>query len=176
MKRIMVIGCCGSGKSTLSRKLHQITGLELIHLDQHYWKPNWTETPPDEWEIVVRNLVKKDNWITDGNYGGTMDIRIEAADTIIFMNFPPLVCLRRVLWRTLKYLNRERPDMPEGCRERFELQFFLYVLNYRRTRSKGILEKLSKVSEEKQVHVLNNDKETEVFINRLEAKYHLKTN
>lgn len=76
----MIIGCCGAGKSTLARKLHAVAGLELIHLDRQYWKSGWIETEPEEWGEKVAGLVAKPNWIIDGNYGGTMDIRIKRAD------------------------------------------------------------------------------------------------
>jgi hypothetical protein len=74
MKRIMVIGCCGSGKSTLSLKIQRITGLPLFHLDQYYWQPNWSEPSKEKWEKIVADLANKEEWIIDGNYGGTMDL------------------------------------------------------------------------------------------------------
>jgi len=61
MKRVMVIGCCGAGKSTFSRKLAEITKLETIHLDQYYWKPNWEETDKVEWKTIVTKLSNRPN-------------------------------------------------------------------------------------------------------------------
>jgi len=113
MKRIMIIGCCGSGKSTIARKLQKIIDLPLYHLDQYYWKPNWTETPKEEWEPIVKDLASKEKWIIDGNYGGTMDLRFERADVIVYMDIPTIKCLVRVIGRIWKYHGEVRPDMPE---------------------------------------------------------------
>ncbi|MEO1448559.1 MAG: hypothetical protein AAFV07_03475, partial [Bacteroidota bacterium] len=99
MQRIMLIGCGGAGKSTLSRKLHALTGLPLIHLDRHYFGPGWNAMSPEPWTWKVRELVAGERWIIDGNYGGTMDIRLEAADTIIFMNRSSWICVTRILKR-----------------------------------------------------------------------------
>ena len=78
MQKILVIGCCGSGKSTFSKKLQSILNLEVIHLDQYYHKPNWEEMEEGEWGKTVNNLVQKPSWIMDGNYSDTLDVRINS--------------------------------------------------------------------------------------------------
>ena len=117
MKKIMIIGCCGGGKSTLARRVHEITGIELIHLDQHYWKANWVESEKEEWRQKVEELVKGDSWIIDGNYGGTMEIRMRRADIIVFLNRERWTCLYRVLKRTFLNYGKTRADMPPKCPE-----------------------------------------------------------
>ena len=97
--RIMIIGCCGSGKSTLARNIHQRTGLPLFHLDQYFHLPNWQEPSQEDWAATVTDLAKGDQWIIDGNYGGTMDIRLARADAMIFMDFSSIKCLGRVIKR-----------------------------------------------------------------------------
>jgi len=170
MKRIMIIGCSGAGKSTLSHRLHTQSGIEIIHLDQYYWKPNWTETPRKEWEKIVHDLSLKSTWIMDGNYGGTMDIRLEKADTIIFLNYSTFKCLWRVIKRTFKYWKRERPDMPKGCKERFSLSFLHYVAMYNFTRRKSILKKLNTFKTSKNIAILKNDKEVNFFLQNIESQ------
>ena len=124
MKKIMIIGCGGSGKSTLAKDLHKITGLELIHLDRIFWTPGWKELPREEWiEKNKKILAEKESWIMDGNYGSTMDMRLEKADTIIFMDTPTQVRLFRVLKRIVKHYGRSRPDMPDNCPEKSVLNF-----------------------------------------------------
>ncbi len=132
MKRVLVIGCCGAGKSTFSRKLREITGLPLYPLDRYYWKPNWVEPDKSEWERVVTRLIARDEWIIDGNYSGTLEMRINRSDTVIWLDFPRLLCLLRALKRIAFSGRNERPDMADGCEERFELEFLQYVWNFRR--------------------------------------------
>ena len=167
----MVIGCCGSGKSTLSRKLVQILGLPLFHLDQYYWKPNWVETPKSEWPNIVQTLADKDKWIVDGNYGGTMDIRLKRADTIIYLDYPTWRCLGRVIKRIVKYKGKVRPDMVEGCRERFDLDFLHYVLVFNLTRRKSILKKINDHKNNLNLVVLKNDKQVKKYLTSLMIQF-----
>ncbi len=164
MKRIMIMGCSGSGKSTLSNKMHQKLGIKEIPLDLYYLKPNWAETPKLEWEIIVKELSKQESWIMDGNYGGTMDIRIKRADTLIFLDYPTWLCLFRVIKRTIKHYNKVRPGMSNGCRERFSLSFLHYVFTFRMIRRKGILSKLKTLEKTKTIHILKNDKAIKAFL------------
>ncbi len=163
----MVIGCCGAGKSTLSKKLHEALKLPLHHLDSHYWKPNWTETPRSEWEPIVRELAAKESWIIDGNYGSTLDIRIARADTIIYMDYKTPTCLYRVISRTVKNYGKRRFDMAEGCPERLDINFLHYVATYNLLRRKSQLAKVDKVSKEKTCIILKNNREVDMFLESL---------
>ena len=137
MKRVLVIGSGGAGKSTFAKRLHEILEIEVIHLDTLYWNPGWVETPKDEWEKIVRELTQRDSWIIDGNYSGTLDIRIAACDTVIFLDVARTVCLWRVFKRVLFFRNGRRTDMAEGCDERFNLEFMKWIWDYpKRTRPK----------------------------------------
>ena len=170
MKRIMIIGGSGAGKSTLAREIHQKTGLKLIHLDQYHWKPNWTEPSKADWEAEVAKLSAGEEWIMDGNFGSSMDIRIERADTIIFMHYPTTTCLYRVIKRTLKYWGKVRPDMTDGCTERFDLDFLHYVATFNLTRAAKLQSKLDKLQDIKQVLILKNDADTTQLLAQLTNK------
>ena len=167
MQRIMVIGCCGAGKSTFSQQLSEINGLEIIHLDQYYWQPNWVATESIEWKNTIAQLSAKSSWIMDGNYGGTMETRIEHADTIIFLNYSTAKCLWRITKRIWKYWGTERPDMTKGCKERFDLNFYHYVATYNLKRRKPLLEKLENYKNEKQILIFKNDKEANEFLSKI---------
>ncbi len=156
MKRIMIIGSCGAGKSTLARQLKDILKLPLYHLDQFYWQAGWVEKPKSEWEPIVQALAKKEAWIIDGNYGSTMDLRLERADTVILLLVPTYKALYRVISRTIKYWRTTRPDMTEGCRERFDLEFLHYVLTFNLRNKSALLKKLSKLPKSKRVYIINN--------------------
>jgi len=164
LHKILVIGCCGAGKSTFSKKLQAILKLELIHLDQYYHKPNWEEPKKVEWEKRVNNLVQKPSWIMDGNYSETMDIRIKNADTIIYLDYPILKCFWRVIKRVFKYNGIQRSDMANGCKEEFDLEFLYFVLMFNIRFRKEILTKLNLVKDKKEVCVFKTDKQADKFL------------
>jgi adenylate kinase family enzyme len=169
MQRILIIGCGGSGKSTLARKLHDILNIELIHLDQLFWKPGWVETDDDAWKQIVENAIKKDAWIMDGNFNSTMDMRMARADTIIFLDMPRHVCLSRVLkrWFKSRVLRKPRPDMTEGCLERIDFAFLKWIWNYNKVKRPQYLEKMNKVKQEKKIIILSSQKEQDTFLDSL---------
>ena len=84
MKRVLVIGCGGAGKTTLSRQLSVLTGLPVIHLDQYFWKRGWIAEEKHRWKDKVQELARAEEWIMDGNYGGTLEIRYKRCDMILF--------------------------------------------------------------------------------------------
>lgn len=139
MRKVLVIGSGGAGKSTFARRLGKLLNIEVIHLDALYWRPGWVETPRPEWVETVAELLKRDSWIIDGNYSATFDLRLKACDTVIFLDMPRLVCLWRVFKRLLMYRKRSRPDMAAGCQEKLSLKFILWIWNYsKRSRPKII--------------------------------------
>jgi adenylate kinase family enzyme len=132
MKRILVLGCAGSGKTTLARILGERLSLPVIHLDRHYWRAGWVEPSKEEWRAQVAELAARPEWIMDGNYGGTVVERLAAADTAIVLDFPTHICLWRVVKRLVCSYGRVRPDLPEGCPDRFSFEFLRYVARFRR--------------------------------------------
>ena len=167
MQRVLVIGSGGAGKSTLARRLGERLGLPVIHLDAHYWQPGWVETPTEAWTAQVARLVGEEAWVMDGNYSGTLDLRIPAADTIVFLDLPRLVCLWRVVRRRLAFHGRVRPDVPPGCPERISWEFIDWIWTYPGRRRPRVLERLRAVEHEKQVVVLRSAGEVERFIESL---------
>jgi len=150
----------------MARRLHDKTGLNVIHLDSFYHQPNWTEPPKEQWVKTVEKLIKGDNWIIDGNYGGTMEIRMERCDTVIWLDFPRTICTWRVLKRFLKNRDRVRPDMAEGCVERFEWEFIKYVWSFPREKQPGIEARVNKFSELK-TYRLKSNREVENFLENI---------
>ena len=174
MKKILVIGSSGAGKSTFSKRLGEITGIEVIHLDQIHWKPNWTEPAKEEWQAIVNNALQGDSWIMDGNFGGTMEMRMTACDTVIFLELPPLVCIYRILKRVAFYHGKKRPDMAEGCNEKFDWEFIKWVWNYPVQTKPKVEALLEKFQNEKTIIRLTSKAKIENFFARYssgEIKY-----
>lgn len=164
MKRCLVLGCCGAGKSTLARQIQEKTGLDIIHLDQHYWKPSWVETKRDKWIEITRNLAERPTWIMDGNYSGTLDLRLQYADVVVYLDVSTWDCLWRITKRIFKYWGKTRPDMTENCPERFDLAFFHYVATFNLRRRRALIEKIEATSGEKEVHILGSNAEVSLFL------------
>lgn len=123
-----MVGSGGAGKSTFSRRLGELTGLPIVHLDEHFWHPGWVDTPRDEWRRVQSRLLAGDAWIADGNYGGTLDVRLAWADTVIVLALSRTVCTVRVLRRWLRH--HGRAVQAPGCPERVSGEFLRWVWTY----------------------------------------------
>ncbi|MFC4386224.1 DNA topology modulation protein [Gracilibacillus marinus] len=167
MRKIILIGSGGAGKSTLARQLGHKLKINVYHLDALYWKPNWVGISRDEQRSIQKDLVSKEEWIIDGNYGGTIDIRLHAADTIILLDLPRIICVYRALKRMIQYRNRTRPDMGEGCKERIDVHFLKWIWNYPKTKRPEILNKLEHLKEVKQVVILQSPNEVKKFLDNI---------
>jgi len=130
MQRVMVIGGSGSGKSTVARKLGDITGLPVVHIDKIHWLPGWVERPETERYELIRDIVATEQWIFDGNYSSTFELRTARADTIVFLDISTPRRVARVLWRTVSSYGRTRPDMTQDCPERLDSNYVSFVVNW----------------------------------------------
>jgi adenylate kinase family enzyme len=167
MKRIVIIGSSGSGKSTLARQLGETLSLPIIHLDKHFWHPGWVGTPPQDWEEKIRQFAVGESWIIDGNYRSTLDVRLQMADTVVFLDLPRWLCTRRATKRRFQYLNRQRPDIAEGCQERvFDPtfpRFIQWVWNYPNRARPNVLKSLKSLPADKQFIWLRTNHEVKRF-------------
>ena len=130
MERILIIGCGGAGKSTLARQLGEKTGLPVVHLDKLFWHPGWVASSKEEIDAKILAELEKPRWIMDGNYNRTLPERVKYCDTIIYLDFSRMACLLGVLKRVITTYGKVRPDMGEGCPERFDLDFLKWVWNF----------------------------------------------
>jgi len=142
-RRIAVIGSSGAGKSTLSRLLGEVTGLPVIHLDKEHWQPGWVEPDQDNWQARLAEFALRPDWIIDGQYGASLTERLARADLAIFLDLPTRVCLMRVMKRIVSTHGRVRPDMGEGCPEKFDLGFLHWVATFRRRQRPKVLTALA---------------------------------
>lgn len=163
-KRIVIIGCSGSGKSTLATRLGELTGIPVIYLDSEFWNAGWVETPQDEWRAKVPALLKGDEWIADGHYNRTLDIRLKKADTVIVLDFNRFVCLYSAVKRLLQNLGRTRPDMAEGCPEKIDWEFVCWIWSFNRKERPVMMEKLAGFGGN--IIILKNRRQVNEFIRK----------
>lgn len=167
MRRVLVIGPGGAGKSTFARSLAERTGLPLIHLDTLYWRPGWIATPNEQWDRVVDELLTREAWVMDGNYGRTLPARLAACDTVIFLDFPRSVCLWRVAKRWWRYRGRSRPDLAAGCPEQLTWEFVWWIWTYKTRRRPGVLRQLAALPDGTSAAVLRSGRDARRFLDEL---------
>ena len=159
MKKVIVIGCPGSGKSTVSRALHNKTGIPLYHLDMKYWNADKTTVEKSVFLERLSDVLEKDEWIIDGNYGSTMELRMAACDTVIFLDYPLHVCLGGIRERR----GKPRSDMPWIETEE-DAEFIEFIKNYNEQQKPKVLELLEKYGDKNIVN-FKSRKEANAFLN-----------
>lgn len=164
MKKIAIIGCGATGKSTLAKELGNLLRLPVYHLDEIYWKENWRSIPREEFIEKQRELVEKDRWIIDGNYTSTMDLRLEAADTVIFLDYKTATPLGRALKRTFTYYGKPKPDIAPQCKEHLDPKFLKIIWDYNRNERPIILKKLNALKLLKRIIILKNQRQRDLFL------------
>lgn len=159
MKKVIVIGCPGSGKSTFARALHDATQIPLYHLDMMYWNSDKTTVDKDIFLGRLSKVLENNEWIIDGNYASTMELRISACDTVVFLDYPTELCLDGIRERR----GRQRSDIPWIETEE-DAEFTEFVKSFTKQQRPQIIELLEKYS----------DKDIVVFTSREQADEFLK--
>ena len=165
MKKVIVIGCPGSGKSTVSRTLHNKTGIPLYHLDMMYWNADKTTVEKSVFLERLSDVLEKDEWIIDGNYSSTMELRMAACDTVIFLDYPLDVCLDGIRKRR----GKPRSDMPWIETEE-DSEFIEFIKNYNEQQKPKVLELLKKYSD-KNIIILESREQADAFLNGEKLQY-----
>jgi adenylate kinase family enzyme len=164
MRRVLVIGNSGSGKSTFARALGDKAGLPVVHIDQLFWLPGWVQTPKDEYLARLETALARDDWIIDGTNSSTLDRRVPRADTIIWLKRSRVACCRRIAWRVLTSYGRVRPDMAAGCPEAVDWQFMKYVWGFDATYGPRIVAALDRHDAWPRTVILRSDREAQRYL------------
>lgn len=167
MKRVMIIGCPGSGKTTLSHEIAKILRLPLYHLDLVMWQENWTAVPYQEFIAEQNKIIATESWVVDGNFTKSIPARIMASDTIVFLDVPRFICLYRLLKRYVKYFGKNRPDMGGGNKEAIKWAQFKFVMTYPRTKVYGFLKE---VPSDKRLFILRSHQDTKNMLAEMRAR------
>ena len=162
MKKIIVIGCPGSGKSTFSKSLHKITNIPLYHLDMLFWNEDKTTVEKSVFLDRLLKVIQNDEWIIDGNYSSTMELRMQACDTVIFLDYPLDVSLNGIKERK----GKPRSDMPWIESDEDDAEFIEFIKNYNSQSRPKVTELLKRYSH-KDIYIFSNRIQAEEFLNKI---------
>lgn len=159
MNKIIIIGCPGAGKSTFARRLRDITNFPLYYLDMIWHNPDKTNISKEEFDLKIIEIIKNDKWIIDGNYKRTLDIRLEACDTVFLLDYPADECLNGISSR----IGNKREDMPY-IEEELDLEFKQWVIDFPNNQLPIIYEKLDKYKNIKNINIFKSREEADNYI------------
>ena len=169
MERVLLIGNAGAGKTTFARKLADKCDLPLVHLDQLYWRGEWEHLPREEFDAVLQVELEKSQWIIDGNFNRTIPHRLQYCDTVIYFDYPAIICLAGITKRIFTNLGKARPDMGGNCVEHFDRQklaLYRNVLDFNKQHRKNyyaLLNSLNGVN----VIIFRNRRQAKAFLESL---------
>jgi len=163
--KIAVLGYSGAGKSTLARALGECFNVPVLHLDTVQFLPDWEIRNVDESREIVHNFMKNKDWIIDGNYKHFYKAeRLEQADKIIILDFNRFFCLKSAVKRYKENKGRTRPDMADGCCEKLDMEFIMWILFLgRRRKQRNEIKNIIKKYPDKIIH-FKNRKQVNNFI------------
>jgi adenylate kinase family enzyme len=159
VQRIAIVGSGGAGKSMLARQIGAIAGLPVIHLDHQYWSPGWVPMPDDEWVAHQRKLLAGTDWVVDGNYAATLELRAELADTVVFLDLPRHVCLVRAMRRF-----RSPILQAPGCPQKVDVEFLRWIWEFPSRSRPRLLAILGTYSARCQIVQLRSAAEVRAFL------------
>jgi adenylate kinase family enzyme len=163
-RRALVIGSPGAGKSTFARKLANLKGCAVVHIDQLYWEPGWTMAKPEVYRARLERVLATDAWVMDGNYSGTFDLRMPRADAVIWLDQLRRICFARVLRRIAGSYGQVREDMAPGCPEKIDLEFLRYVWTFPKKHRPRIVGGLARHDALPRTAILRSDREAQAFL------------
>lgn len=165
---MMIVGNGGAGKSCLAREVAARTQTPLVCLDALYWGPGWTPTAPERWREIQREALRGPDWIADGNYGGTLDVRLALADVVVLLDPPRVLCVLSIIRRRWRHRRLPRPDMAPGCAERLDLRFLLYVWSYPSRHRPSVLAKVHAAGRDGALVRLRSRREARAWLSTLD--------
>ena len=162
MDKIIVIGCPGAGKSTFARALQEKTGLPLYYLDMLYWNSDRTTVSKDVFRERLGEVLTHDQWIIDGNYGSTIEMRLKECDTVFFLDYPLDVCIEGVQMRK----GKKRPDMP-WTETQDDEEFLKFIRDYKTDSRPKVIELLDKYKDGRDIVIFRSREEAVEYLNEV---------
>ena len=161
MRKVIVIGCPGAGKSTFARKLRDATGLPLYYLDMLWHKPDQTNVSREEFEAQIKELVQRDQWIIDGNYLRTMELRLKECDTVFLLDYPLEICLAGAESR----IGKRREDLP-WIEKEFDEEFIQWIIDFPKEQLPQLYELIKKYQDGRDIVIFTSREEADEYLAR----------
>lgn len=166
--RVAIIGSAGSGKTTFAKTLGSLLGRQVVHLDKILWGENWTQLTHEQHLQILEPIVQGNQWIIDGMWAKTLELRFKNATLVVFLDYKPSLCAWRAFSRSLKNGGKQRDDLATGCVEKIDFSFYNYILKFRK-HSLPKIKQLQLDYPSVQVISLKNPKQTQQFVEQLQA-------
>ena len=163
MKKVIVIGCPGSGKTTFAIKLNKLTELPLFHLDAIWHKPDKTHIPREEFDKRASEIFATPEWIIDGNYSRTIETRIQHCDTVFLFDLPTEICIQGATER----IGKGRYDLP-WLETEVDPEFMQFIKDFPQDTLPYIYELLEKYKDEKEIIIFRSRKDADEYLKRIE--------
>ena len=169
-QRVVVIGCSGAGKSTFARRLGDVTGLPVTHIDQLFWEPGWVLAPQQVYLARLEAVVSREAWIIEGVSTSTLDLRLPRTDAVIWLDRTRWACLGRVARRIATSYGEVRPDMAEGCPEQIDFEFLRYIWRFHGNYDHRIHAAIEKHGLNRRTIMIRSDREAQDYLTSLALK------
>lgn len=166
MNKVVVIGSPGAGKSTFARALRDIIGLPLYYLDMLWHRPDESNISKEEFDARLEEIIKEEQWIIDGNYQRTLEVRLKACDTVFLLDYPLEVCLSGAKAR----IGKSREDLPWTEKE-FDEEFRQWICDFPKEQLPQIYEMLEQYQDAKEIYVFKERNQAEEYLNWLRCQH-----
>lgn len=166
--RVAIIGSAGSGKTTFAKTLGSLLGRQVVHLDKILWGENWTQLTHEQQTQILAPVVDSDQWIVDGLWASTLEMRYKRATLVIFLNYKPSLCAWRAFTRSVKHRGKQRDDLATGCVEKINPPFYKYILTFRKHSLPKIVA-MQQAYPNVPVIAFTTPKQTQQFVEQLQA-------
>lgn len=162
MKKVLILGCAGSGKSTFARKLKKIINIPIYHLDMIWHKPDKTNVTFEEFDNKLYEILKKEEWIIDGNYQRTLELRLKECDSVFLLDYPLDVCFEGAASR----IGKKRDDLP-FIEEDMDEEFKNHIINFSKNKLPNLYRLLDKYRNEKDIIIFKSRQEANAYLDKL---------